>query len=197
MLLARHCESDWNREGRWQGHADRPLTPLGRRQAESLARRLSSVPLEAVYSSDLLRARDTAAAVARAHGLAVLVHADLREVDVGSWSGLTSEEVRTRDPAGIARWERGLTGWHDGETHASMSDRVLRRVEQIGALHSGATVLVVAHGGPIRAILTRADEAQPGPASGHGPRSHTPVPRNGEVSTVRIERGTLARLEFP
>ncbi len=69
ILLARHGETDWNRERRWQGHTDRPLTPRGREQARALAKRLDRVRLEAVYASDLTRARETAVAVAERQGL--------------------------------------------------------------------------------------------------------------------------------
>jgi broad specificity phosphatase PhoE len=89
ILLARHGESDWNRAKRWQGFADRPLTELGREQAVALADRLRDTELDAIYSSDLHRARETAEIVAGSKGLRVEVVRDLREVDVGSWSGLT------------------------------------------------------------------------------------------------------------
>ena len=72
LLLVRHGETDWNRERRWQGHADPPLNDTGRTQARELARQLADVPLEAVYASDLRRARDTAAVVAEAHRLDVV-----------------------------------------------------------------------------------------------------------------------------
>jgi broad specificity phosphatase PhoE len=87
VYLARHGESDWNVERRWQGHADRPLTERGREQAELLAGRLADVKLDAVYASDLRRAWETAQAVAATRGLEVVRLPELREVDVGSWSG--------------------------------------------------------------------------------------------------------------
>ena len=85
LLLARHGETDWNRARRWQGHADRPLTDRGRAQAAALAERLADIALDAVYSSDLRRARDTAEAVAAIQGVDVVELAELREVNVGSW----------------------------------------------------------------------------------------------------------------
>ena len=96
ILIARHGQSDWNHEKRWQGHADRPLTERGREQAQALADRLAHIELDAVYSSDLKRARDTAAAVAKSQGLELQQLPDLREVDVGSWSGLTRAEAEER-----------------------------------------------------------------------------------------------------
>jgi len=103
IYLARHGESDWNVERRWQGHADRPLTDRGRGQAQDLAARLARVHLDAVYSSDLRRAWETAEAVASAKGLDVIRLPELREVDVGSWSGLTRDECEARFPEAFAR----------------------------------------------------------------------------------------------
>src|SRR5438876_6692501 len=88
LILARHGETDWNRDGRFQGHADPPLNDRGREQARSLADALADQPIEAIYSSDLRRAHETAQIVAQRQGLEVLVDPDLRERDVGEWSGL-------------------------------------------------------------------------------------------------------------
>jgi broad specificity phosphatase PhoE len=152
VLLARHGESDWNRAKRWQGFADRPLTDLGRRQAQELADRLAETELDAVYSSDLRRAVETAEAVARRRGLEVRTTPDLREVDVGAWSGLTRSEAETRFPQAYERWLQGGEGWEDGETYEELGTRVVRAIRAIAANHDGGRVLVVAHGGTIRAI---------------------------------------------
>src|SRR5262249_59998055 len=85
--LARHGETDWNRARRWQGHADRPLTERGRAQAVALAERLADIALDAIYASDLRRARETADFVAARQGLAVLELREVREGEVGSWEG--------------------------------------------------------------------------------------------------------------
>ncbi|HEU0337127.1 MAG TPA: histidine phosphatase family protein, partial [Gaiellaceae bacterium] len=98
VLLARHGETDWNREGRFQGHADPPLNDLGRAQARELADRLAREPLAAVYASPLRRAYETAEIVAATHDLPLRSVAGLREVDVGSWSGLTRSEIEARFP---------------------------------------------------------------------------------------------------
>jgi broad specificity phosphatase PhoE len=152
ILLARHGESDWNRTRRWQGFADRPLTDLGRRQAMELAARLEETGLDAVYSSDLQRASETAEIVARSKRLDVRTDPDLREVDVGSWSGLTRAEAEARYPEAYARWLRGNEGWDDGETYDQLGERVVRAIQRIANEHEGQRVLIVAHGGTIRAI---------------------------------------------
>jgi len=155
LLLARHGETDWNRVGRWQGHADPPLNEAGRRQAEALADALDGDGVAAVYSSDLRRARETAHVVAKRLGLPVIEDRGLREIDVGSWSGLTREEVRERYPDGFARWLQGEIG-HDGETREQLTERVVDAVGRIASGHEGDTVLVVTHGGAIRALRRHA-----------------------------------------
>jgi len=151
ILLARHGETDWNRIGRWQGQADPPLNDLGRLQAEELAERLATAELAAVYASDLRRASQTARVIAGRIGLAVVEDAALREIDVGSWSGLTRAEVEQRFPDGYARWQAGEIG-HDGETREELTDRVVAAVERIARAHRDQTVLAVTHGGAIRAV---------------------------------------------
>jgi broad specificity phosphatase PhoE len=152
ILLARHGQSDWNLAQRWQGHSDRPLTDKGRAQARDLAERLSETELDAVYSSDLERARETAEIVAQPRGLRVEVLPDLREVDVGSWAGLTRTEAELQFPEAFRRWIAGGEGWDDGETYEQLSKRVVRAIWRIAAGHPGERVLVVAHGGSVRAI---------------------------------------------
>jgi broad specificity phosphatase PhoE len=189
ILLARHGESDWNRDQRWQGHADRPLTELGRKQAQDLADRLAQIELDAVYSSDLRRARETAEIVARPRGLDVEESPALREVDVGSWSGLTRAEAERRFPDSFLRWLAGEEGWDDGETYDQMSDRVLRAVREIAAAHPGQRVLVLAHGGSIRAIHAAALGVDI-----HTYRRLRPVEPNATLSAVCIEDGKLTEL---
>jgi len=189
LLLARHGETDWNRARRWQGHADRPLTDRGRAQAAALGDRLADIALDAVYSSDLRRARETAEAGALPHGLDVIELPELREVDVGSWEGLTRDEAESRFPDGFRRWLAGGTGWEDGETYAEMSRRVLAVVERIASDHEGGRILIVSHGGPIRAIH--------GAALGMDVEAYRrirPVEPNARLSAVWVEDGRLTEL---
>jgi broad specificity phosphatase PhoE len=189
ILLARHGESDWNRAGRWQGYADRPLTELGREQARALADRLEEIELEAVYSSDLLRARQTAEIVAATKSLQVTTVPELREVDVGSWSGLTRAEAERRFPDGFARWQAGGEGWSDGETYGQLGERVVGAIRRIAADHDGGRVLVVAHGGSIRAVHAAALGVDV-----HAYRRIQRVEPNATLSAVCIEDGRLTEL---
>jgi 2,3-bisphosphoglycerate-dependent phosphoglycerate mutase len=189
ILLARHGESDWNRARRWQGFADRPLTELGREQAVALAERLAETELDAVYSSDLQRARETAEIVARSKGLRVETTPGLREVDVGSWSGLTRAEAEARFPDAYARWlERG-EGWDDGETYAEMGRRVVGAILRIAAKHPNGRVLVVAHGGSIRAVHAAALGVDV-----HTYRRIQRVEPNATLSAVCVNEGRLSEL---
>src|SRR5688500_18536064 len=141
LLLARHGETDWNRELRIQGSSDIELNDLGRKQAQALAQELEHVELDAIYASDLSRARATAEAVAASHGLEVLLDPRLRERSFGSWEGLTREDIAERP-------ERH----HDGESTEEVRERVLAAVQSIATAHRGENVLVVSHGGALNAL---------------------------------------------
>ena len=165
LLIARHGETDWNREGRWQGFSDQPLNSLGRRQARALAERLRTAGTAALYSSDLARATETAAAVTAATGLVARLDPRLREIDVGAWSGLSREQVRARDPEAYAIWERGeLERYPEGESFTELRRRTAEAFTEIGDRHPGETVAVVCHGGSIRTITAELLEM---PAGGH------------------------------
>jgi broad specificity phosphatase PhoE len=191
ILLVRHGETDWNAEQRWQGHADRPLNERGREQARTLARQLSGARLAAVYSSDLARARETAEIVAAARGLAVTPLQELREVNVGSWSGLRGAECEARFPEGYARWRAGGHGWEDGETYEEMSARVVGAVRRIAARHPGETVLVVTHGGAIRSVLAHAA----GLTYGEHRRAGMVVTENCGIVRFAAENGAIRRID--
>jgi broad specificity phosphatase PhoE len=165
------------------------LTDRGREQAAALAERLADVALDAVYASDLERACETAATVARAQGLEVTVDPELREVDVGSWSGLTRREAEERFPEQYRRWRDGGEGWEDGETYARMSDRILRAVGRVVAAHPGGRALVVSHGGPIRAIHAAALGLDVGAY-----RRLRPVEPNARLSAVCLVDGRFTEL---
>ena len=151
ILLARHGETDWNRIGRWQGHADPPLNEAGRLQAVELAESLAGDGVVAVYASDLTRASESARTIGDRLGVEVVEDPALREIDVGSWSGLTRAEVQERFPEGFARWLAGEIG-HDGETREALTARIVSAIERIAGAHPGKTVVVVTHGGAIRAL---------------------------------------------
>ena len=154
LVLVRHGETNWNRERRFQGHADTPLNEAGREQARRLAEILRNERLTAVYTSPLRRATETASIVAHPLGLEPVELEALREIDVGDWEGLTVDEVRTRFPERVdVAWH---SGWPGGETHAELGARVVPALVELDRLHPGERVLGVTHAGPIRAALTAA-----------------------------------------
>jgi broad specificity phosphatase PhoE len=169
ILLARHGETDWNRQLRFQGHADQQLNETGRAQAEELAARLRNESIAAVYASDLRRASETAEIVAASMKLAVVVDPRLREIDVGSWQG------RTRDELDGAGW--------DGESYEGHRLRVVAALRSIAQAHPGDCVLVVAHGGTLR----RVQEAALGQAQ--------PVFENCGVWAVGVEDGNFRPID--
>jgi probable phosphoglycerate mutase len=142
LLLARHGETDWNRELRIQGSSDIELNELGRRQAQALAQELTDVDLDAIYASDLSRARATAEAVAATHGLEVKLDSRLRERSFGSWEGLTRDDLDAMPPG----------SHHDGETDEEVRERMLAAVQEIAAAHPGEEVLIVSHGGALNTL---------------------------------------------
>jgi len=139
LLLVRHGETDWNAERRWQGHADVPLNERGRDQARALAEELADAEIDAIYTSDLSRAHDTAEAVGARLGIPVVADPALREIDVGPIEGLTAEEAKEFD------------GWQ-GEPKEAHAQRILDALRRIAELHPAERVLVVTHGGSMRRV---------------------------------------------
>lgn len=153
LLLVRHGESEWNALGRLQGQADPPLSKLGRRQAAHAAARLVDQGIDLIVSSDLERARDTAAALATSIGLPVQTREDLREVDLGSWTGISRDQVERDAPELWRRWrEDGVEGWEGGEKYADAMVRIAGAVTALATAHQGETVVAVSHGGSIRLV---------------------------------------------
>jgi len=162
---------------RLQGHTDRPLTDAGWAQAHALAAKLENEALDAVYTSDLARAHDTAQVVADSKGLAVTVLRDLREKNFGSWEGLTDNEVLRRFP------DAQPGHWGDGETRREMSRRVIAALLRIAAAHPRGRVLVVTHGGPLRAVLRRGGSDREGPIG------------NGDVIQITVAGGLVRAVD--
>lgn len=158
LIFIRHGETDWNAEGRLQGQRDIPLNARGRRQADevgALLRRVHSLPETLPFvASPLTRTRDTMERVRLASGLPPDGYAmddRLKELTFGRWEGLTWKEVRRADPAGAAARERDKWGFvpPDGESYAMLTERIRGWLSSVDR-----TMVVVAHGGVARAMLT-------------------------------------------
>lgn len=153
IVLVRHGQTDWNLQLRFQGHTDTPLNVSGRQQALALADRLCNWPIQAVYSSDLKRAAQTAMPLSTQLGLKVETDSKLRERSGGVFEGLTNEEMLVRYSG---EWEQlQLTGAAPpgGESNKQMTIRVLDSFQRIVEKHRGHMVAIVTHGGVIRLIL--------------------------------------------
>jgi glucosyl-3-phosphoglycerate phosphatase len=155
VVLVRHGRTAWNAQGRFQGHADPPLDAAGRAQAEALAVALAPLAPARIASSDLRRARQTAAPLARRCDLPVTVDRRLREVDVGRWAGLTPAEVEVLEPAEWAAWSAGVdVARGGGETAAEAGRRVAATLlELVGVGHGEGPLVVISHGLALRGAL--------------------------------------------
>jgi probable phosphoglycerate mutase len=165
VYLIRHGETEWNLTGRWQGHADVPLNDLGLRQARLLGRRLAreGVRFDAIYSSDLARAFQTAWELGAAVKVAVQLLPPLREIDLGAWSGLTYGEIEERFPTEVALLRQGQDiPRGGGETMSALRKRVVEAVDAIANHHRGQTLALVTHGGCVRAMLAHCDQFNDG-----------------------------------
>ncbi|HEX6798022.1 MAG TPA: histidine phosphatase family protein [Ktedonobacterales bacterium] len=157
LVLARHGEALGNRELRYLGRTDAPLTPRGEAQARLLATALSGIPAAAIYSSPLRRAHDTAEAIGAELGLGVATDRALREQDFGAWENLTRAEVLARDRTRLAAWEGGAdTAPEDGEAPYALRERVVACANTLAARHPGATIVLASHVGPIKALICAA-----------------------------------------
>jgi len=189
LYCVRHGETDWNRQRRWQGHTDQPLNAEGRSHAEAAAEALAGVPFASVVSSDLRRSLDTAAPLAARLGLAVQSEPGLREVDVGSWAGLTREQAFAADPDAARRHAAGETGWTDGETYEQMMTRAATAARAIADAHEADDrVAVFTHGGVIRGLAAHVLGVDSAAA-----RLHLRAVAHVSLTVVRVPRARRAR----
>lgn len=158
VMLVRHGETDWNVGVRIQGHTDIPLNPQGREQARRLGLHFAEEALDAVYASDLSRAFDTAAELARACGAELRREAALRERHFGCFEGLTFGQIEARWPEQAQRWRRRDPhfGPEGGETLAIFHARCVDVATRLAARHPGQSIALVAHGGVLDCLYRAA-----------------------------------------
>lgn len=149
LIIWRHGRTEWNHTGRFQGQADVGLDEVGRGQAAAAARVLAEYRPDAIVASDLSRARDTAGALAAVTGLEVRLDKRLREIHVGSWEGLTAEQIAEQDPDFADAWARGVDMRRSstGETSAEVAGRAAEALAEIAeTAPDESTVVVAMHG---------------------------------------------------
>jgi probable phosphoglycerate mutase len=158
LLIVRHGETQANLDGRWQGHGDSPLTERGTAQAQAIARRLRACSFDALYSSDLGRAHQTAQVIAERTGHAILLDPCLRERHLGIFQGLTKAGIAARYPE---EWHAYRIEGPDyvipgGESARQCFQRAIARLEAIAHSHPGQSVVVVTHGGVLNGLFRHA-----------------------------------------
>ncbi|MBM3224037.1 MAG: histidine phosphatase family protein [Candidatus Tectomicrobia bacterium] len=158
IYVVRHGATDWNHSGRIQGHMDVPLNETGRAQARLASRRLAAVGATALYSSDLARAAETAQIIGHSTGLQVTQRPGLREIHFGVWQGLSSPEIRERDPEVYAArranpYDVAPAG---AETWRNFYARALQTVEEILAQTDAERLIMVTHSGVCTVMGLRA-----------------------------------------
>jgi broad specificity phosphatase PhoE len=155
LLLVRHGESEYNSARRFAGHVDIDLTDKGRRQVEKLRERLLEEKIDAVYCSDLVRAQKTAEIALSGRNIQVVTCPELREISYGEIEGLEFNEIKTRFPEvakQLAKSETELS-FPGGETFPQFVDRVTTFTARLKQHAENDSILVVAHGGPLRALM--------------------------------------------
>lgn len=158
IVLWRHGQTEWNLEGRLQGQTDVPLDEIGRMQAQTAARLLAALEPSVIVSSDLARAAETAASLARLVRLEVVPDEGLRETFVGTWQGLTDAEIRERFPEEYEAWRKDH--YHQrrggGEIESEVADRAVAAIERaLKLVPDTGTLVVVTHGGTARVTIAR------------------------------------------
>ncbi|MBI4755457.1 MAG: histidine phosphatase family protein [Betaproteobacteria bacterium] len=166
ICLVRHGETDWNVQRRIQGHLDVALNAAGRAQARALALQLRGERFAALYSSDLLRAHQTADALAHTLGCEPRSEPQLRERHYGRFQNLTHDEARNRHPECYRRLEARDPDhdFHGGESLHAFAQRVRHCLAQLATRHHGQQIVVVSHGGVLdimRRVATAMDLRAP------------------------------------
>lgn len=157
LVLVRHGQAEGNRELRYLGATDAPLTETGRDQARRLATAVRPFAPAAIYSSPLARARDTARVLADECGLPVTLRDDLREMDFGAWEGRTRAAVLADYPDLLAAWEASAEiAPPGGESLVAVGARVVACADALAAAHPGQTIALVSHVGPIKTLVCAA-----------------------------------------
>jgi broad specificity phosphatase PhoE len=155
LLLVRHGETEWNKEGRYHGVTDVELSKVGLEQARRLSQRLAKEKPDALYSSPLKRAMQTAQQIAEVHNMSIVPRDELRELNLGDFEGKRFRGAGDEGRPLEAAWEVGNVDFTPpgGETLYQLHDRVAGFLSALGVRHSERTVLIVSHGGTLRVMI--------------------------------------------
>ncbi|MBQ1868348.1 MULTISPECIES: histidine phosphatase family protein [Selenomonas] len=158
VVFVRHGQTEWNVSGRYQGQSDVALSAAGIEQAEKLAANFPVEHIDAVYSSDLIRARVTAETVAKRFGLSVQLEPAFRELSFGDWEGLTYEQIVASWPDAMENFlaHPDILNIPNGESFPEVQQRAMSRLQELLREHEGQTIMIAAHGAVLRTMLTAA-----------------------------------------
>ena len=159
IIAIRHGETDWNAQRRIQGHTDIPLNAVGHQQSRLLAQVLTDSPIHHVYSSDLLRAAETAEAIAAPHGAPVARTPQLRERHFGAIEGSSFIDFEQHYPQDSLRWRKRDPAWAPpggGESLLTFQERVAQEVQALAAQNIGNQIAIVTHGGVLDVLYRQA-----------------------------------------
>jgi probable phosphoglycerate mutase len=179
IIAIRHGETAWNVDTRIQGQLDIPLNETGRWQAQRLARALAARgPIDAIYTSDLLRAWETAQAVSTSTGAPLTTDEGLRERGFGVFQGKTFRDIEAHLPEEALRWRKRDPFWapEGGESLTAMRRRVIETLHTLASRHPGEQIVLVAHGGVLD-LLYRAATGQ-----------ELQAPRTWELGNTAVNR---------
>jgi broad specificity phosphatase PhoE len=185
LILVRHGLTRSNEEYRLQGSSnDSGLSPRGKKQAEEVATCLAGERIEAIYSSDLTRAMETAIVIAAPHGLTVVPEPRLRELHLGLWDGMLEKDVQERYAFELSRWQTNMTNEAPpgGESFGQLAERVEEAWREIAARHPRKAVVLIGHYFSLQAILCTALDLRP---LDHMPFFLAP----GCISELRVHQG--------
>ena len=194
LILIRHGESLANAAHIYLGHTDWDLSDYGKEQAREAAEFLRDEAVDAIYSSDLIRAYNTAVPNAEIHGLEIIKSKELREINLGVWEGKTLSELEEKWPKEfLVDWREGFGTFsiEGGESVPHLAERIYREVLRIGCLHPGQTVIIACHAAAIRSFWGRLTET---PAEEVAAK--IPFPYNASCTTVFCDGEKLIPGEY-
>ncbi len=158
IILIRHGETEWNSQQRMQGHSNSDLSEVGRGQIQALGELMKNVSFDHIYSSDSLRARQTAEAITQYSGHTLQFDQRIREKNLGVFEGLTSTEAKERHPEIYRLFKTAGANYviYEGESTQQLLERALEFIEEIRLRHPQERVVMVTHGGVVRVLMKHA-----------------------------------------
>lgn len=193
IYLVRHGQSIGNLKKIFLGHTDWDLTDLGKKQADCVTNFFDKLHIDAVYSSDLMRARDTVIGVAQSKGLELSPTPELREIYAGLWEAVKSEEIATKFPESWGIWKRGEFASlraDEGESGEELLNRIYSAIEKIAAENDGKNVVIGTHATPIRVFTNKVA------GNSLNEISKTAWALNASVSHFRYENGKFTAIDL-